>query len=145
MDIPVAHQLPQLLKTQTGEVQQDTKNKWYEEQRLAFEDAFRKLFGVQITESGLNMLVQACLSGKGDAIITTLSDGLAKAIGKAKNEFEDKIPSLLLPFGDKGIQAMKTIGTKAFQALPKNMKMKIIQKIGIPYFIAKQIINGNIK
>lgn len=65
---------------QTGEVQQNTRNLKQQEWKMQFEKDFRDLFGIDISQGNISMLVQAILKGKGSEIMTALGDFVSSAL-----------------------------------------------------------------
>lgn len=65
---------------QTGEVQQNTKNLQQQEWKMQFEKDFRDIFGVDISQGNISMLVQAILKGKGTEIMSALGDFVSSAL-----------------------------------------------------------------
>lgn len=74
------------LKTaQTGETLETTKNLAYKNEEEAFKQNFREIFGIQLNDSDMSMLVQAVLGRHGDKIIDSIADcfgKVAKSMGK---------------------------------------------------------------
>lgn len=131
------------ITAQTGETIQKAKTEFYNTEKAKFEDEFRKLFGVQLTENGLSMLIQAVLNGKGDIIINTLSDGLSKIFTAAKDNIEDNILDWINPLGKNGKKVAETIASRAFQSAPKEIQNTILQKIGVPIAAIKILLGTN--
>lgn len=70
---------------QTGETLETTKNLAYKNAEEEFKQSFREIFGIQLNDSDMSMLVQAVLGGHGDKIIDSIADcfgKIAKSMGK---------------------------------------------------------------
>ena len=69
------------LKTaETGQTLENTKNIAYKNAEEEFKKIFREIFGVQLNESDMSMLVQAVLGGHGKAIINGITDAFSQII-----------------------------------------------------------------
>lgn len=70
---------------QTGETLETTKNLAYKNAEEAFKADFREIFGIQLNDSDMSMLVEAVLKGQGDKIIDAIAESfgkVAKSMGK---------------------------------------------------------------
>lgn len=110
LDKKIEH-LKELIETQkatTENINADTNLKnaqegtEYEKQRqmkleslkLEYEKAFREIFGIELTHSETAMLIEACLNGKGEAIINYLVDTIAGALKGLKNKGKETITEI---------------------------------------------------
>lgn len=74
---------------ETGQINENTKSIQYENDKKAFEKAFRDLFGMELTHDQLSLLVEACLNGHGKEIINYLTDNIAGAIEGIKDAIKE--------------------------------------------------------
>lgn len=86
-----------LKKAQEGETLERTKTQKYENYKREFEKVFRDTFGIELTHGQIQMLVEACLNGKGDIVI----DYFIKTLGKVKDELFKKTKEEIIPIGEK--------------------------------------------
>ena len=102
---------------QTGETLETTKNIAYKNAEEEFKKQFREIFGIQLNESDMSMLVQAVLGGHGDKIIESIVDCFGQ-IAK----------SLTKNAGKPIVEGAQDIINKTRDAHKKYLEDKVIQK-----------------
>lgn len=126
---------------ETGQTLETTKNIAYKNAEEQFKKCFRDLYGVQLNESDMSMLVQAIMGEHGDKIINSITDGFSKIIKGAKKGVEDNILDWINPLGPKGKKITEIMAKEFFKRAPEKTKKSILLKYGVPIAAIKYLLN----
>lgn len=84
-----------LKEAETGKTDQETKSLEYQNFEAEFKKAFRDTFGINLTSSGLEMLVNAVMRGKGKPIINAIASFVTEVADTATDNTTKIIENII--------------------------------------------------